>query len=48
MVLESLLAELLNRYIGDYVQNLDPKQLNVGIWGIIGNNSICIVLAINR
>ncbi|XP_055333102.1 intermembrane lipid transfer protein VPS13C-like isoform X2 [Paramacrobiotus metropolitanus] len=33
MVLEGLLAELLNRYIGDYVENLDPKQLNLGIWG---------------
>ena len=43
MVLESLLAELLNRYIGDYVQNLDPKQLNLGIWG--GKCSICIRIA---
>jgi hypothetical protein len=33
MVLESLVADLLNRYLGDFVVNLDPKQLNLGIWG---------------
>ncbi|OQV22887.1 Vacuolar protein sorting-associated protein 13A [Hypsibius exemplaris] len=33
MVLESIVAELLNRYLGDFVVNLDPKQLNLGIWG---------------
>jgi vacuolar protein sorting-associated protein 13A/C len=33
MVLESLVANLLNRFLGMYVRNFDPKQLNVGIWG---------------
>lgn len=32
MVLESLVANLLNRFLGVYVRNFDPKQLNVGIW----------------
>ena len=26
------MANLLNRFLGMYVQNFDPKQLNVGIW----------------
>ncbi|KAK3113583.1 Vacuolar protein sorting-associated protein 13 [Teratosphaeriaceae sp. CCFEE 6253] len=32
-MLESLVANLLNRVLGMYVRNFDPKQLNVGIWG---------------
>ncbi|KAJ9635099.1 Vacuolar protein sorting-associated protein 13 [Coniosporium tulheliwenetii] len=32
-MLEGLVANLLNRFLGMYVQNFDPKQLNVGIWG---------------
>jgi len=31
-MLESLVANLLNRFLGLYVRNFDPKQLNVGIW----------------
>ena len=31
-MLEGLVATLLNRFLGVYVQNFDPKQLNVGIW----------------
>ena len=31
-MLESLVANLLNRFLGMYVKNFDPKQLNVGIW----------------
>nr|POE74636.1 vacuolar protein sorting-associated protein 13 [Quercus suber] len=31
MVLESLVANLLNRFLGMYVRNFDPKQLSVGI-----------------
>ncbi|XP_078056333.1 intermembrane lipid transfer protein VPS13C isoform X4 [Mustelus asterias] len=33
MVLEALVAELLNRGLGDYVENLDKSQLKLGIWG---------------
>lgn len=29
---ESLLASVLNRVLGDYVDNLEQSQLNVGIW----------------
>ncbi|EDO14961.1 hypothetical protein Kpol_388p4 [Vanderwaltozyma polyspora DSM 70294] len=31
-MLESLAANLLNRLLGAYVENFDPKQLDVGIW----------------
>jgi vacuolar protein sorting-associated protein 13A/C len=31
-MLESLVANLLNRFLGMYVRNFDPKQLNIGIW----------------
>ena len=31
-MLEGLVATLLNRFLGMYVQNFDPKQLNIGIW----------------
>lgn len=31
-MLEGLVANLLNRFIGMYVRNFDAKQLNVGIW----------------
>ncbi|EDK46335.1 conserved hypothetical protein [Lodderomyces elongisporus NRRL YB-4239] len=30
---ESLVANLLNRFLGSYLENFDPKQLNIGIWG---------------
>jgi len=33
MVFESLVADVLNRFIGEYVENLDSSQLNIGIWG---------------
>ncbi|KAK2629859.1 hypothetical protein QTJ16_000679 [Diplocarpon rosae] len=31
-MLEGLVASLLNRFLGVYIRNFDPKQLNVGIW----------------
>ncbi|KAI9761476.1 MAG: hypothetical protein M4579_000986 [Chaenotheca gracillima] len=31
-MLEGLVAQLLNRFLGMYIRNFDPKQLNVGIW----------------
>ncbi|XP_072472489.1 intermembrane lipid transfer protein VPS13C isoform X1 [Notamacropus eugenii] len=33
MVLESVVADLLNRFLGHYVENLDKSQLKLGIWG---------------
>ncbi|XP_051920113.1 intermembrane lipid transfer protein VPS13C isoform X3 [Hippocampus zosterae] len=33
MVFEALVSDLLNRFIGDYVENLDKSQLKIGIWG---------------
>ncbi|XP_018108372.1 vacuolar protein sorting-associated protein 13C isoform X2 [Xenopus laevis] len=32
-MLESVVADLLNRCLGDYVENLDRSQLKLGIWG---------------
>lgn len=29
---ESLVANLLNRVLGSYIENFDPNQLNIGIW----------------
>jgi len=43
MVFESVVSNLLNRFLGDYVDNLDSSQLNIGIWGgdvILNNLSI--------
>ncbi|KTW25717.1 hypothetical protein T552_03329 [Pneumocystis carinii B80] len=31
-MLESLAAAILKRFLGSYVENFDPKQLNIGIW----------------
>ncbi|XP_043195691.1 vacuolar protein sorting-associated protein 13-like [Amphibalanus amphitrite] len=33
MVFESVVADVLNRFLGDYVENLDGSQLKLGIWG---------------
>ncbi|VIO96842.1 Uncharacterized protein BM_BM5678 [Brugia malayi] len=33
MVFESVVAEVLNRMLGNFVNNLDASQLNIGIWG---------------
>ncbi|XP_063105632.1 intermembrane lipid transfer protein VPS13A isoform X3 [Cavia porcellus] len=32
MVFESLVVDVLNRFLGDYVVNLDTSQLSLGIW----------------
>ena len=32
MVFESIVVDLLNKFLGDYVQNLDSSQLNLSIW----------------
>lgn len=29
---ESVVATLLNRFLGSYIENFDTKQLNIGIW----------------
>lgn len=33
MVFESLVVDLMNRYLGEYIENLDASQLKLGIWG---------------
>lgn len=32
MVFESIVVDLLNRVLGDYIENLDTGQLKVGVW----------------
>ncbi|XP_036331860.1 vacuolar protein sorting-associated protein 13 [Rhagoletis pomonella] len=40
MVFESVVTDVLNKVLGDYVENLDKKQLKIGIWGgdVVLNN----------
>ncbi|KAK3690734.1 hypothetical protein RRG08_061173 [Elysia crispata] len=40
MVFESIVVELINRYLGTFVENLDTSQLKIGIWGgdVVLNN----------
>ncbi|KAK6631305.1 hypothetical protein RUM44_005831 [Polyplax serrata] len=33
MVFEAVVVELLNRFLNQYVENLDTSQLKIGIWG---------------
>jgi vacuolar protein sorting-associated protein 13A/C len=33
MVFEKVVVEIVNRFVGNYVENLDASQLSVGIWG---------------
>ncbi|XP_054980004.1 intermembrane lipid transfer protein VPS13A [Sorex araneus] len=33
MVFESVVVDVLNRFLGDYVVDLDTSQLSLGIWG---------------
>ena len=40
MVFESLVADLLNKYLGQYVKDLDASQLKIGIWGGRKNYSL--------
>lgn len=46
MVFESVVTDLMNRFLGDFIENLDHKQLNIGIWGgkffVFFNNIIYI------
>jgi len=33
MVFEAIVVDVLNKFLGDYVVNLDTSQLKLGIWG---------------
>lgn len=33
MVFEALVVDILNKFLGQYVENLDTSQLKIGIWG---------------
>lgn len=32
MVFESLLVDILNRYLKPYVKKIDSSNLNIGVW----------------
>lgn len=40
---ESVVVDVLNRFLGDYVVNLDTSQLSLGIWG--GNVTAAVPLS---
>ena len=33
MVFESIVVELVNKYLGDFVENFDKSQLKISLWG---------------
>jgi N-terminal region of Chorein or VPS13 len=33
MVLEGVVVEVVNRFLGEYVQNLNKSQLSLSLWG---------------
>ena len=33
MVFESYVVSILNKFLGQYVENLDPSQFQMSIWG---------------
>jgi hypothetical protein len=39
MVFESIIVDLLNKLLGEYIQDLDYKQLKISLWG-----GMCIIL----
>ncbi len=38
MVFESLAAHLIDKYLGDYIENLDAKKLKIDLWN--GKNEL--------
>lgn len=46
MVFESLIVELLNKYLGDYIENLDKSQLKLSLWGGKQNVDICFSVTV--
>lgn len=50
MVFESIVADILNRYLGEYVENLDKGQLKIGIWGGKSQKSVmfCNILVATK
>jgi len=46
MVFESIIAELLNKVIGEYIENLDYSQLKVSLWG--GKNACNVILSLDN
>lgn len=32
MVFESVISAIMNRFLGEFIENLDGQNLNLGIW----------------
>ena len=43
MVFQSVVVELVNRFLGDYIEGLNKDQLSVSIWGGVSTNLIGLV-----
>ena len=51
MVFESYVVDLLNKFAGQYLENLDSSQLRIGIWGggsiVASCTSFCLDRVLN-
>ena len=47
MVFETVLADVLNKYLRPYVKKLDNSQLKIGVWKGIGCSFVKIYLIIH-
>ena len=50
MVFESIVVDVLNRLLGDYFENLDTSQLQLGIWGgeLCFNYELFLIIWVNN
>ena len=46
MVFESIVVELVNRFLGDYIENLDRTQLKLSIWGGVSVHCILCLMTV--
>ncbi len=47
MVFENLVVYLLDKYLGDYIENLDTKKLKIDLWsGMFYHQFIIIFFSI--
>jgi hypothetical protein len=45
MVFESVAAHLLDKYLGNYIENLDAKKLKIDLWN--GKNYFYVLKSIS-
>jgi len=46
MVFESVVVDLVNRFLGDYIDNLDKSQLSLSLWGGVSRLDIFVFVHI--